>query len=66
MAGSGVWLSTAGTLVRAGVELHGTAILGMLEARKDFEDGDTFFNMENQCQRNSIYKEKKPEKKLIC
>ena len=52
-SGSSLW-------ARAGVELHGTAILGMLEARKGAVDGYKVFYLENPDYRNFILEEKKP------
>ena len=51
---------------RAGVELHETAILGMLEAQKGAVDGYKVFYLENQDYRNSVLEEKKPKKKISC
>ena len=64
LAGSEVWLSTAGVLARAGVELHETVILGKLEAWKGVVDGYKVFYLENPDCRNFILEEKKPQKKI--
>ena len=49
---------------RAGVELHGTVILGKLEAQKGVVDGYKVFFLENPNCRNFVLEEKKPEKKI--